>query len=157
MKVRKLIIPENHGRSFELVDLIKKMLCKDPEARISWKELFEHQKIVKAVRTERKKEITSMEEFKKSLIFVNKSVTKFQEFDSKKENSEEKAEETCLILEETFNKTAKTSFERKLYRYKLMYTLIEYVNGKIKSYIKAKNTLHKHVHKTLNKLVIQGL
>ena len=62
-----------------------------------------------------------------------------------------------MILEETFNKTGKTSFERKLYRYKLMYTLIEYVNGKIKSYIKAKSTLHKHVHKTLNKLVIQGL
>lgn len=98
-----------------------------------------------------------MEEFKKSLIFVNKSVTKFQEFDSTKENSEEKIEESCLILEETFNKTGKTSFERKLYRYKLMYTLIEYVNGKIKSYIKTNINIHKHILKTLNKLIIQGL
>lgn len=38
-----------------------------------------------------------------------------------------------------------------------MYTLIEYVNGKIKSYIKTNGNLHKHILKTLNKLVIQGL
>jgi serine/threonine protein kinase len=51
LKIRKLIIPPNNGRSEDLVDLIKKMLCKDHEERISWKELFEHPKIVKAVRT----------------------------------------------------------------------------------------------------------
>jgi serine/threonine protein kinase len=48
--VRKLLIPEN-TRSADLVDLVKRMLCKDPEERIGWKEMFEHPKIVKAVRT----------------------------------------------------------------------------------------------------------
>lgn len=38
-----------------------------------------------------------------------------------------------------------------------MYTLIEYVNGKIKSYIKANTNLHKHILKMLNKMIIQGL
>jgi serine/threonine protein kinase len=78
--------------------LIKRMLRKDPEERVGWKELFEHPRIVKAVRTERRKEITSMEEFKRSLIFVNKSITKIEEF-AEKESRGPKEEESCLILE----------------------------------------------------------
>jgi hypothetical protein len=39
-----------------------------------------------------------MEEFKRSLIFVNKSVTKIEEFDAKVSEKEQK-EENCLILE----------------------------------------------------------
>lgn len=34
--------------------------------------------MIKAIRNERKKEIVPMEEFKKSLIFTNKSITKVE-------------------------------------------------------------------------------
>jgi serine/threonine protein kinase len=50
LKIRKLIIPNNHGRSPDMIELITRMLAKDPEQRIGWKEIFELPKIVKAVR-----------------------------------------------------------------------------------------------------------
>jgi serine/threonine protein kinase len=37
LKVKKMVIPEHHDRSPELIDLIKRMLDKDHNTRISWK------------------------------------------------------------------------------------------------------------------------
>ena len=74
--IKKLVFPQKHPRSDELINLIRRMLHKDKEQRISWKEIFAMERIKKAVRNERKKEIISMEEFRKSMIVVaNKSVT----------------------------------------------------------------------------------
>lgn len=100
--------------------------------------------------------MTSMEAFKRSLIYVNKSVIAFQDLNPINEEKNEQ-ESKGLGLEQAFNKNNKTNFEKKLYRQKLLYTLIDYTNGKIKVYMKQNTTLHKHIKKFLNKILIQGL
>lgn len=40
LMISKLKFPENHKRSATLVSLIEKMLNKDKEKRIGWKEIF---------------------------------------------------------------------------------------------------------------------
>lgn len=62
-----------------------------------------------------------------------------------------------MILEEAFNKNKKSVFEKRLYRFKLLYTIIEYVNTKIKVYLKKSRDPHKHIKKVLNKILVQGL
>ena len=133
------------------------MLNKNQDSRISWMELFEHPQVVKAFQCDRKKEMTSMDVFKKSLVFVNKSVIKLSEVDEPEGKEQHKEDETCLILEEAFNKNNKSRFERILYKFKLLYTLIEYTNTKIKNYLKKTESIHKHVRKLLNKLTVQGI
>ena len=44
-----------------MIELIKRMLSKDKEERISWREMFEYPRIVKAFRCERKREMTKMD------------------------------------------------------------------------------------------------
>lgn len=48
--IKKLVFPQKHNRSEELIKLIIKMLHKDKEQRIGWKDIFTMEKIKKAVR-----------------------------------------------------------------------------------------------------------
>jgi len=57
--------------------------------------------------------MTSMEDFKRSLVFVNKSMTKVEKIVDPQEASKEEEKESSadsLIIEEAFNKTGKSQF-----------------------------------------------
>ena len=44
LMIKKLVFPQKHTRSEELIRLIQKMLLKDKEQRIGWKDIFSMEK-----------------------------------------------------------------------------------------------------------------
>jgi serine/threonine-protein kinase ULK/ATG1 len=96
--VRKLVIPAQHKRSPVLVSLIEKMLIKDKEKRISWKEIFEMEEIKNAIRFERKKELAPMDELNRSLMIVNKSQTQVHLVREPQGQGESNESDECSII-----------------------------------------------------------
>lgn len=163
LMIKKLVFPQKHTRSEELIRLIQKMLLKDKEQRIGWKDIFSMEKIKKAVRNERKKEIISMEEFRKSMIVIaNKSATDVKVIESEEselnDESSSTKEENVIIIEEAFNKDQRTRLEKKLYRSKILYTFIDIANRRMmKAIEKGKEDLHDYIVKQLQKITNEGL
>lgn len=48
--IKKLTFPAKHNRSSDLVHLIERMLVKNKDERIGWKEIFNMEKVKRAVR-----------------------------------------------------------------------------------------------------------
>jgi hypothetical protein len=115
------------------------MLIINKDTRIGWREIFTLDKVKKALRNEKRKEIMPMEEFRKSLLVVtNASTTDVKALDSSsslQKSKGEKLEDGFLIIEEVFNKKDRSDVEKTLYKTKLIYTLIDIANRRIQNTI----------------------
>lgn len=123
------------------------------------------ERVKKAVRNERRKEIVTMEEFRKSLLVIpNPSIIDVKFIEELKEEGAADSltnpnhkEEGYLFIEEAFNKKEKSKLEKKLYCNKLLYTLIDIANSRILRVVQEDTSMHSYISKQLEAIVLLGM
>lgn len=127
--------------------------------------MFGMERVKKAVRNERRKEIVTMEEFRKSLLVIpNPSIIDVKFIEEPKEEGAADSltnpnhkEEGYLFIEEAFNKKEKSKLEKKLYCNKLLYTLIDIANSRILRVMQEDTSMHSYISKQLEAIVLLGM
>jgi serine/threonine protein kinase len=128
----------------ELRELISRMLEKDHEKRISWEQIFSYKRInINKIQKERisrtlNEREHSLEELRRSLIEVNRSSAKIEEF-AEKDNVREQSEHMTRELiefEQILGRKELKDLEKVVFRLKVTLLTVLHCNHKIESIIK---------------------
>lgn len=148
-----LRFPARHVRSKELVDLLKRMLEKDKDKRISWQEIFKHP-FLRGLDQEKEAssptKLCSSEKFRNQLDIVNASMVRCEKVFHDEQETVSMPSVPNILMKKG------SQLHEKLMRSKQIYTLVEHVSRKLVK-LSESSFFPSYLQTLMRKIAIAGL